>query len=149
MKRNHTFRSFLWGIPLTALPTLPALAAEETATSAGGYSLGSSLVIGCVMLLAAYFIMIRPDVKRKRQLELERDSMETGDKIVTDGGMVAKVLDLTEDTVTVESGPNKTTFVILRSSVAQNRTRRSIAENERKLAKEQNKAKFTRLFKKS
>ena len=53
MKRNHTFRSFLWGIPLTALLTLPALAAEETATSAGGYSLGSSLVIGCVMLLAA------------------------------------------------------------------------------------------------
>ncbi len=25
MKRNHTFRSFLWGIPLTALLTLPAL----------------------------------------------------------------------------------------------------------------------------
>ena len=101
------------------------------------------------MLIAAYFIMIRPDVKRKRQIELERDSMEIGDKIVTDGGMVAKVIDLTEDTVTVESGPNKTTFVILRSSVAQNKTRRSIAENERKLAKEQNKAKFTRLFKKS
>lgn len=62
--------------------------------------------------------------------------------------MAAKAIDLTEDTVTAESRPNKTTFVILRSSVAQNRTRRSIAENERKLAKEQNKAKFTRLFKK-
>lgn len=147
MKRNHTFRSFLWGIPLTALLTLPALAAEETAASAGGYSLGSSLVIGCVMLLAAYFIMIRPDVKRKRQLELERDSMETGDKIVTDGGMAVKAIDLTEDTVTAESRPNKTTFVILRSSVAQNRTRQSIAENKRKPVKEQNKAKFTHLFK--
>ena len=90
MKRNHTFRSFLWGIPLTALLTLPALAAEETAASTGGYSLGGSLVIGCIMLIAAYFIMIRPDVKRKRQIELERDSMEIGDKIVTDGGMVAK-----------------------------------------------------------
>ena len=77
------------------------------------------------------------------------DSTEDGGKIVTDGGMAAKAIDLTEDTVTAESSPNKTTFVILRSSVAQGRTRRSIAENERKLAKEQNKAKFTRLFKKS
>ena len=77
------------------------------------------------------------------------DSTEDGGKIVTDGGMAAKAIDLTEDTVTAESRPNKTAFVILRSSVAQGRTRRSIAENERKLAKEQNKAKFTRLFKKS
>lgn len=61
--------------------------------------------------------------------------------------MAAKVIDLTEDTVTAESRPNKTTFVILRSSVAQNRTRRSIAENEQKPVKEQNKAKFTHLFK--
>lgn len=75
------------------------------------------------------------------------DSTEVGDKIVTDGGMAAKAIDLTEDTVTAESRPNKTTFVILRSSVAQNRTRRSIAENERKPVKEQNKAKFTHLFK--
>lgn len=61
--------------------------------------------------------------------------------------MAAKAIDLTEDTVTAESCPNKTTFVMLRSSVAQNRTRRSIAENERKPVKEQNKAKFTHLFK--
>ena len=75
--------------------------------------------------------------------------MEVGDKIVTDGGMAAKAIDLTEDTVTAESRPNKTTFVILRSSVAQNRTRRSSAKNERKPVKEQNKAKFTQLFKDS
>ena len=75
------------------------------------------------------------------------DSTEVGDKIVTDGGMAVKAIDLTEDTVTAESRPNKTTFVILRASVAQNRTRQSIAENERKPVKEQNKAKFTHLFK--
>lgn len=74
-------------------------------------------------------------------------STEVGGKIVTDGGMAAKAIDLTEDTVTAESRPSKTTFVMLRSSVAQNRTRRSIAENERKPVKEQNKAKFTHLFK--
>mgnify|MGYP006956690865 CR=1 FL=1 len=61
--------------------------------------------------------------------------------------VMLSAFDLTEDTVTAESRPNKTTFVIPRSSVAQNRTRRSIAENERKPVKEQNKAKFTHLFK--
>lgn len=61
--------------------------------------------------------------------------------------MAAKAINLTEDTVTAESCPNKTAFVMLRSSVAQNRTRRSITENERKPVKEQNKAKFTHLFK--
>ena len=119
-------------------------AADGTATGASGIT---SIVMMVVIIAVFYFLMIVPEKKRKKKAQEMRDSIEVGDKIVTDGGMAVKAIDLTEDTVTAESRPNKTTFVILRSSVAQNRTRQSIAENERKPVKEQNKAKFTHLFK--
>jgi len=46
--------------------------------------------------------MIRPQMKRQKELKTYRDSLQKGDKIITTGGIYGKVTDIKENTVTVE-----------------------------------------------
>jgi preprotein translocase subunit YajC len=46
--------------------------------------------------------MIRPQMKRQKELKTYRDSLQKGDKIITTGGIYGRVTDIKETTVTVE-----------------------------------------------
>ncbi len=59
------------------------------------------IFLGAIFLIF-YFFIIRPQSKRQKELEKLRDNLEKGDKIVTSGGMIAKVTTVDEDTVLAE-----------------------------------------------
>ncbi|KGX93504.1 preprotein translocase subunit YajC [Pontibacillus halophilus JSM 076056 = DSM 19796] len=69
--------------------------------------------VGPFILLIAvfYFVLIRPQQKRQKQVQQMQADMQKGDKVVTIGGMHASVHALDEGTVvlTVEDG-TKLTF---------------------------------------
>ena len=67
-------------------------AADGTATGASGIT---SIVMMVVIIAVFYFLMIVPEKKRKKKAQEMRDSIEVGDKIVTIGGMVGKVVHVT------------------------------------------------------
>ena len=69
-------------------------AADGTATGASGIT---SIVMMVVIIAVFYFLMIVPEKKRKKKAQEMRDSIEVGDKIVTIGGMVGKVVHVTGD----------------------------------------------------
>ncbi len=69
-----------------------AFAAAE-ATSAQGAS-GTSMIVQLVLIMAVFYIfLIRPQQKKMKQHEQLLQSIKNGDKIITGGGIVAKVLD--------------------------------------------------------
>jgi preprotein translocase subunit YajC len=55
-----------------------------------------------------YFLLIRPQQKRDKELKEMRANLKVGDEVVTIGGLVGKIFNVTEDMVTVEVGGDKT-----------------------------------------
>ena len=76
-----------------------------TATAAGG--MGSSVIMLVVMLAVFYFMLIRPENKRKKEAEQMRGAVKTGDKIVTIGGIIGTVVNVKEDKIVVETSADQ------------------------------------------
>ena len=74
--------------------------------SAGSMS-GFSLIWIVVMLVALYFMMIRPQQKETKRKNAMLSELATGDTILTTSGFYGTIIDITEDTIIVEFGSNK------------------------------------------
>lgn len=61
-----------------------------------------SFVFLLLIIVVFYFFMIRPQMKRQKELKTYRDTLQKGDKIITTGGIYGKITDVKENTVTVE-----------------------------------------------
>lgn len=55
-----------------------------------------------------YFLMIRPQNKKNKQLQDLRSSLKSGDDVVTIGGIVGKILTVKDEEVVLEVGAAKT-----------------------------------------
>ena len=58
---------------------------------------------------------------RKKMQEM-LNNLEVADEVVTTGGIVGRVLRVTDDTVLIETGSDRTKIRVLKSSIAENRT---------------------------
>ena len=75
------------------------------AAAAGG---GMSMIIMLVAMFAIfYFLIIRPENKKKKKTEEMRSSLSLGDGITTIGGITGKIVQITEDTITFETGEDR------------------------------------------
>ena len=59
-----------------------------------------------------YFLFIRPQKKKDKELKDMRDSLAVGDTVVTIGGIVANVAKIEEETIVIEFGPSRTKMPI-------------------------------------
>ena len=71
-----------------------------------GQSPVPSFVFLLLIILVFYLFMIRPQMKRQKDLKNYREGLKKGDKIVTTGGIYGRVTDIKDSTVTVEIAPN-------------------------------------------
>lgn len=67
----------------------------------------STILMLAAMFAIMYFLVIRPEQKRKKKNEAIRNSLKNGCKITTIGGIIGEVVQVTEDTVTFETGEDK------------------------------------------
>jgi len=72
----------------------------------GGDGMSSLLMLG-LMVLVFYFFMIRPQMRKQKELKKFREALSTGDKIVSIGGIHGKILEVTDTTVLVQSENTK------------------------------------------
>lgn len=77
-----------------------------TSDAAAGGS-GSMIFMLIAMIAIFYFLMIRPENKKKKKTEEMRNSLTLGDEITTIGGITGKIVQVTEDTVTFETGEDR------------------------------------------
>lgn len=67
-----------------------------------------SVVLWIVVFAVFYFLLVRPQKKKDKELKQMRDSINVGDKVVTIGGLCATVAKVEEERVVLEVGPNRT-----------------------------------------
>ena len=69
---------------------------------------GMSSILMMVALIAIfYFFMIRPQTKRQKEIRKFRESLTTGDKIVTaGGGLFGKIKEVKSDSFIIEIAEN-------------------------------------------
>ena len=61
-----------------------------------------SLMPFLLIIVVFYFFMIRPQMKRQKELRKYRESLKKGDKVITTGGIYGRVIEVKDAYVTVE-----------------------------------------------
>ena len=80
---------------------------------------GLSTIIMLVILFAImYFLMIRPENKRKKKAQEMRDSLKKGDVITTIGGIVGKIVSVTKDTIIIETSEDRVRMELTKWAVS-------------------------------
>ena len=103
-------------------------AAEPTA----GAGLMSMLITFLPMILIFYFLLIRPENKRKKEAEAMRSAIRKGDKITTIGGIVGTVVDVKEDKIVIESGADQVRIELAKWAVSSNESADAAAKEQAK-----------------
>jgi len=93
--------------------------ADATAEGAGGAG-GSGIILLVVMLVVFYFFLIRPENKKKKKAEEMRNSLSVGDKITTIGGIVGKIVDVSGDLITFETGEDRVRLQVTKWAISTN-----------------------------
>ena len=65
----------------------------------------ASLLPLVLIFVVFYFLMIRPQQKRVKMLQDAVNSVKKGDKVVTGGGLIGKVVKVDEREVEIELSP--------------------------------------------
>lgn len=55
-----------------------------------------------LIIVVFYFFMIRPQMKRQKEVRKFRESLAKGDKVVTTGGIYGKIIEVKETTIILE-----------------------------------------------
>lgn len=81
--------------------------AYAQAPAAGGGDAGLMGLLPIVlMFVVLYFLMIRPQMKRAKEVKAMIEALQKGDEVITAGGILGRISKITEAYVTLEIAPN-------------------------------------------
>jgi preprotein translocase subunit YajC len=83
-----------------------AFAADTAATTAHPQSMMSTLIFILVFFGIFYFLLIRPQSKRQKELRSMLNNLSTGDEVVTSGGIMGKIKEISDQSITLEIAEN-------------------------------------------
>ena len=66
-----------------------------------------SIILLVAMIAVFYFLIIRPENKRKKQAENMRNSLKKGERITTIGGLVGRIVQVNDATVVFETSEDR------------------------------------------
>ena len=88
-----------------------------------------NIIFLVVIFVIFYFFMVRPQNKKRKELQNMRDSLKKGQSIVTIGGIHGKISDVHESTVTVIVDSN-TKIKVDKSSISMDSSTKLTEENK-------------------
>ena len=92
------------------------LMSASTNTTASGYLLTFAPLV--LILVFFYFFIIKPQKKQEKQDKEMRESLDVGDEIITNGGIVGIVTQVKDDTVVIETGGDRSKIRIMKWAIA-------------------------------
>ncbi len=113
-----------------------------TDAGAGAASMGSLLIPLVLMIALMYFLMIRPENKRKKQAEEMRSSLKKGDQITTIGGIVGKIVHVADENIVIETSDDRVRMELAKWAVSTNNSNPPADAKKGKKAKEEEPAKL-------
>ena len=69
-------------------------------------------------ILLMYFLLIRPQKKKEKEVKEMRDAVRVGDEIITIGGICGKVVKTKDETLVIQVGADRTKFEVMRWSIS-------------------------------
>lgn len=89
-------------------------------------SLMWSIIYIVALFAIFYFLFIRPQKKKDKQLKEMREGLAVGDTVVTIGGIVANVAKIEDETVIIEFGPSRTKMPIQKWAIGNVQSKKEI-----------------------
>ena len=109
--------------------------------------MGSMIIMMVAVVAVMYFLMIRPENKKKKEAEQMRSAVKVGDKIITIGGVVGVVCAVKDDKIVIETSADRVRVEFAKWAISSNETANEAAKAAaekaaaaRKRAKEEKKA---------
>lgn len=91
-------------------------------TTTGGGSIIVMVGWVAIMLVAMYFLMIRPQRKKQKEEKQMRENLQVGDEVLTIGGIYGRVISLKEESMVIESKSDHSKLTVARWALQQNLT---------------------------
>jgi preprotein translocase subunit YajC len=105
-------------------------------TEIPGGGTGSYLIMILAMLAVFYFMLIRPENKRKKEAENMRSALKTGDKVTTIGGIQGTVVSVKDEKFVLETGADQVRIEFAKWALSTNETAAENAKADAKKAQE-------------
>ena len=80
----------------------------------------ASLIMVIIMIALLYFMMIRPENKRKKQAEEMRNSLKKGDQITTIGGIIGRIVLVKDNSIVIETSEDRVRMEVSKWAVSTN-----------------------------
>lgn len=71
------------------------------------------------MFAIMYFLLIVPEKKRTKKYNAMLSELAVNDEVLTRGGIVGKIINLDEDQLVIQSGPDRVRIRITKNAIAQ------------------------------
>ena len=84
-----------------------------------------SIIMIVAMIAIFYFLMIRPESKRKKAAQSMRDSLAVGDEITTIGGITGIICAVKENTIVFETGADRVRVEVTKWAISSKGTQTS------------------------
>ena len=101
-----------------------------------GADMTTTIIMLVLMIGVFYFLLIRPENKRKKEAEQLRSNLHTGDNITTIGGITGTVVDIKEDRFVIETGADRVRLELMKWALSSNDTAAKNAADQAKKAQE-------------
>ena len=101
-----------------------------------GMDMSTSIIMMVAMLAIFYFMLIRPENKRKKEAEEMRSAVKKGDKVTTIGGVVGTVVDVKEHNIVIETSADQVRIELAKWALSTNETAAENAKVEAQKAQE-------------
>ncbi len=83
----------------------PAAAADAATTTAASPGM-MDFAFPIILLVLFYFMLIRPQQKRAKEHKAMQSALGKGDEVVTDGGLMGKIIEITDNAIAVQIAEN-------------------------------------------
>ena len=70
-----------------------------------------------LMFVVFYFLIIRPQKKKANEINEMRENLKVGDKIITIGGIIGKIILVKEDYLVIETSSDNTKIEVMKWGV--------------------------------
>ena len=94
-----------------------------------------SMILLVAMIAVFYFLIIRPENKRKKQAETMRNSLKKGERITTIGGMVGRIVQVNDTTVVFETSEDRVRVEITKWGIQSTESMEAAAQKSGKKSK--------------
>ena len=78
----------------------------------------ASLIMIVAMVAIMYFLMIRPEQKRKKAAAEMRSSLKKGDQITTIGSIIGRIVMVTDNTIIIETSEDRVRMELTKWAVS-------------------------------